>query len=271
MAEKEKKDFRHRALMVAAGIHLFLLILFFFIMAWVAPDPPKPTYGIELNFGLEEAGSGEIQPLEQPSQQQEEQPQPQSTPQPVEDNQEVIEETTESTPQESVTQPDEGLVKEEAVKPKPKETQKPAVEEPKPKEKPKVDQRSLFPGGNQSQGDQQNATGDQGSREGSVDAQSLYGSQGGGGGGASLNMAGWSWDQVPKPRDTSSETGRIVFQIKIDDQGYVVSVTTKESTVSPAIERIYQDEVRKTTFSKTDNAVAPAFSTGTITFVLRAR
>lgn len=270
MAEKEKKDFKHRALMVAAGLHLFLLILFFFIMAWRAPDPPKPNYGIELNFGLEQAGSGDVQPLEQPSPQPQEQPQPEeSTPQPVEDNQEV-QEVTETTPQESVTQPDEGLVSEKPVEPQPKEVQKP-VEKPKQKSKPEVDQRSLFPGGNQSQGDQENASGDQGSREGSVDAQALYGSQGGGGGGASLNMAGWSWDQVPKPQDTSSETGRIVFQIKIDDQGYVVSVKTIESTVSPAIERIYLDEVRKTTFSKTDNASVPPFSTGTITFVLKAR
>ncbi len=267
---REKKDYNHRALMISAGVHMALLILFFFIMAWRAPNPPKPTYGIELNFGLEQMGSGDVQPTTQPSPIPEEQPQEnQSQPQPIEDNPEVEEQVTESTPQESVTQPDEGLVKEKPAESKPKEVTKPTEKPKATSSKPNTDSRALY-GGSQSQGDQQNATGDQGSREGSVDAQALYGAQGGGGG-ASLNMAGWSWDQVPRPQDTSSETGRIVFQIKIDDQGYVVSVKTVETTVSPAIERIYLDAVRKITFSKTDNASVPPFSTGTITFVLRAR
>lgn len=265
---REKKDYNHRALMISAGVHLALLILFFFIMAWRAPNPPKPTYGIELNFGLEQMGSGDVQPTSQPSPTPEEQPEENQS-QPVEDNPETQEQVTESSAQESVTQPDEGLVNEKPTETKPKEVTKPAEKPKETSSKPKTDSRALY-GGNQSQGDQQNASGDQGSREGSVDAQALYGAQGGGGG-ASLSMAGWSWDQVPRPPDTSSETGRIVFQIKIDDQGYVVNVQTKESTVSPSVERIYNDAVRKITFSKTDNASVPPFSTGTITFVLRAR
>src|SRR5210317_1266055 len=52
---------------VSLAIHAVMLLLFFFILAWQAPDPPLPEYGIELNFGLEEAGSGYEQPTAPPT------------------------------------------------------------------------------------------------------------------------------------------------------------------------------------------------------------
>ena len=85
-------------------------------------------------------------------------------------------------------------------------------------------------------------------------------------------MAGWMWDFEPKPNDTSSETGRIVFEIKVDDQGEILSVRRLESTVSPAIEKIYRQEVEKLTFSKTSsNAIVAPISTGKITFVIKSK
>ena len=38
-----------------------LLILFFFLLAWKEPFPPIPEYGIELNFGIDNQGSGTVQ------------------------------------------------------------------------------------------------------------------------------------------------------------------------------------------------------------------
>ena len=32
-------------------------------------------------------------------------------------------------------------------------------------------------------------------------------------------MQGWMWDEIPRPKDTSSETGYIIFDIKIDADG----------------------------------------------------
>ena len=52
---------------VSLSVHAAILVLFFFILAWQAPDPPLPEYGIELNFGLEEAGSGYEQPTAPPT------------------------------------------------------------------------------------------------------------------------------------------------------------------------------------------------------------
>ena len=66
---------------------------------------------------------------------------------------------------------------------------------------------------NANQGDKMDKRGDQGNEKGDIDARSLYGNPGGGGGTA-LEMAGWIWDFKPAPDDTSSEEGRIVFQIQ---------------------------------------------------------
>ncbi|MFN2302296.1 MAG: hypothetical protein ACK2TV_01060, partial [Anaerolineales bacterium] len=87
-----------------------------------------------------------------------------------------------------------------------------------------------------------------GDRQGTLDSRALYGTYGGGGG-SSLELAGWIWDFEPDPRDTSNEDGRIVFKIKIDDMGQIISVKTLESTVSPDVERIYKTEVKSLTFS----------------------
>jgi outer membrane biosynthesis protein TonB len=60
MSEQEKKDKRFS--MIMSGIvHGTILILLFFLVAWRQPDPPIPEYGIELNFGLEEAGFGDTE------------------------------------------------------------------------------------------------------------------------------------------------------------------------------------------------------------------
>lgn len=121
------------------------------------------------------------------------------------------------------------------------------------------------------QGDNANETGDKGNPEGELDARALYGTPGGGGG-AALSMSGWMWDFEPKPEDTSDETGRIVFEIKIDDQGEIISVRTLEKTVNAAVEKIYKREVERLTFSKTaDNMIPAPTSTGTITFIIKSR
>jgi len=113
--------------------------------------------------------------------------------------------------------------------------------------------------------------GDKGDEKGSIDSRALYGSQGGGGG-PHLELSGWMWDFTPNPRDTSNENGKIVFEIKIDDRGEIISVRTIEKTVSPEIERIYRQEVESLTFSPISSNTRPApVSTGKITFIIRSK
>lgn len=292
MAVQEREKDKRVGWMVSAGVHVLILLLFILINAWTAPDPPLPEYGIELNFGLEEAGSGFEQPVTQPSpptveDQGEPEMQEETEPEEIVEEQPVakpvensaVEELPDSQQDDSPveTKPVEKPVevapvpKEEVKETKP--VTKPAevkpIEEPKVEEK-KVDANALYPGSS-SQGNKEKAVGDAGDPQGKVDARTLYGKQGGGGGGPSLDLAGWRWDYIPKPNDQSKENGRIVFEIKVDDSGNVIGVRTLEKTVSPAVEQLYRREVEKLTFSSTSANTIPApISTGKITFIIQS-
>src|SRR4051812_44151185 len=61
MTNQERKN-RNIGLITSTGIHLVILLILFFLVAWRAPDPPLPEYGIQLNFGLDNQGSGDVQP-----------------------------------------------------------------------------------------------------------------------------------------------------------------------------------------------------------------
>lgn len=292
MAAKEREADKRVGWMVSAGVHILIVLLFFLINAWTAPDPPLPEYGIELNFGLEEAGSGAQQPVTRPSpptveEQGEPEKQEETKPEEIVEEQ-PVEQPVQSTAVEELpdSKQDDSPVetkpveKPKIVTPVPKEEvketkpiSKPAevtpVQEPKVEEK-KVDANALYPGSS-SQGSKENAAGDAGDPQGKVDARTLYGKQGGGGGGPSLDLAGWKWDYIPKPNDQSKENGRIVFEIKVDDSGVVIGVKTIERTVSPAVEQIYRREVEKLTFSRiSENTIPASISTGKITFFIRS-
>ena len=300
---KEKKN-KQIGVAISVSAHMLAILLFLFMVAWRAPDPPLPEIGIELNFGLDEAGSGEEQP-EPATSPAESESEEEAKPDGAE---ELIEEVTEEqTPVEevveSVEQTEESNdIPEDVIDPVNNTQESPDVVEEKPESKPEVKEETikkeevkevekpkpppvLYPnnktgaGGkdgdsneaqNANQGDQENATGDQGDKDGTVDSRALYGNSGGGGG-SSLQMSGWMWDSRPKPKDTSSESGKLVFQVIIDNKGNIVRVKTLESSVSPTLEKVYRDEVMKLTFSKTSGSSVASTSTGTITFAIKAR
>lgn len=304
-SEQEKKN-KRIATFTTIGVNVVVLLILILIAAWRAPDPPLPEYGIELNFGMDTQGSGDVQPREpvgspQATEEvQEQQAEPEeSQPEPAEEQQQT--ETAapaEVTPAEQqVTSKVESPVavkeeKKEESKPveKPVEQKpvpKPVEKKPAPKveEKPKVDPNATYnpnkaktadatsnkagqPG---SQGDDKSKTGDKGNPEGSLDAKALYGKAGGGGGGPSLDLAGWQWDTRPAPRVPDNEMGGIVkFEIKVDDNGDIISIRTLERSVSAETEQACKQSIQRLTFSKTGEKV-PDISTGTITFVVRSK
>lgn len=287
MSDQEKKD-KKIGIAVSAGLHVLLLLLFFFIMAWRAPDPPLPEYGIELNFGMDDAGFGEEQPqtpasespVEEMERVQPEQTQPQEVQEVIEEPavqpQPAVEEPVE-TVEEVVTQPQPSPVSREEVKKE--EAQPEPVKEKTQEPKKEAAKPALFPSDNKeaqaaeaNQGDREGAVGDQGDEQGTLDSRALYGEQGGGAGGAQLNISGWRWDEAPDQRDQSKENGRIIFRFKIDDQGYVIEASTLETTVSPKVTQFYREQLLRTTFSPTSGNAVPASTTaGTVTFVIKAR
>ncbi len=284
MTSLEEKKNKRVGMIVSLTVHTLLLLFFAFLIAWQEPDPPLPEYGIELNFGIDQSGTGEVQPetpvkqIENKEETKIEEIQPDESPA-EEPEPEVIDKLA----VEEVTEVFEDDESEDVVQEK---TETDVVEEKMVKEEPvpaepevKAEENEVVPENDKgeknvpdtaNQGDKTDKTGDQGDEHGVIDARALYGKPGGGGG-SSLELAGWMWDFKPKPNDTSNEVGRIVFEIKIDEQGEIISIKTLEKTVSPSIEKIYKTEVEKLTFSKTDNLPPAPISTGKITFIIKSK
>lgn len=285
MSEKEKKNHRI-GLITSIGIHAAVVILFLLLMAWRAPNPPFPEYGIELNFGLDSEGYGEVQPetLPSESEQAEEQQEVQENKEQQEETPEVInpEETTAVTeqPVSKTESPVTVTEKKPEVKPTPKVEEKP--KESKPVEQVKKEEKILaaYPSETKKEegkttanhGDDPATVGDKGSKEGTLDASALYGKQGGGGGGPALDLAGWDWDNIPNPAISNAETnGKVVFEIKVDANGEVTGIRVIERSLSIDAEKACRDAISKLTFTKKPGAVVPDISTGKITFVVRTR
>jgi outer membrane biosynthesis protein TonB len=283
---KEKKN-RRVGILVSIGVHALILVLFAFLLAWRAPDPPLPEYGIEINFGVSEVGSGEVQPETAPVESDsEEEAAPEDSPEqetPAEETPEAVEPVTETAPPvtNKIESPDvipEKPVEKPVEKPKekpvekPKETTKPVTEKTTEATKPIKEAGATGEGTSTkppaaSQGDDTDKTGDKGDEQGELDARALYGKPGGGQGGPALNIVGWIWDEVPRNKDQSNENGTVTFEFMIDEDGYVIFTKTLKSSVSPSVAKFYEDQLKQTTFSRTGSgAVKPGNTKGTVTF-----
>lgn len=280
MSEQQENKNKRIAMIVSVGIHGLLLLAFMLLMAWRAPNPPLPEYGIEVNFGVDDQGSGEIQPETTPgapeeSEQQEQEPQPE---------QEKVEETpvNEKPIEQVVSKLESPVVVKEEKKETVKETVKEKPVETKPKETPKEEVKPVedkVTGGKKgdattSHGDDKDKVGDKGNPEGKLDAKALYGQPGGGGGGNifGLSMGAWTWADKPNvPALPDNQDGKIVFEIICDSDGEIISIRTLEKTLSNTAERLLREEIQKNSLQFTADGRAPESSKGTVTFVLKTK
>lgn len=294
MTEEQEKKNRKIALITSLGVHAVILLLLLFMVAWRAPNPPLPEFGIELNFGMDAQGSGDVQPQTPvgvtPDEPQEMEEEPEELPLPEAEEiveEEVVEEATpeaaESVQPEVSSELESPVTVEEKkeVRPTEEPREKPVekVVEPKPEEvkpqvpkavyKPKtpsqtqgqVTEKSGAPG---SQGDDTNKTGDKGDPEGTLDAKALYGKQGGGGGGVSMTgFGGFGYPDIETPPLPDESYGVYEFRVKVDEQGYVISVTPLQRGLSFEAERRLKAAIQQLQFIPRGN---PRPAEGTITF-----
>ena len=287
MNHQQEKRNQRTALLISIGTHAVIFFLLLFIVAWRAPNPPLPEYGIELNFGTDDQGSGDVQP-ETPVGTDNPQNEAEGAPEKSEptETQEVVEETkpTETNPAEQQVS---SKVESPVVL---KEVKKEAVksEETKPKEElKKQDPKAAYnpsttkttgtketgtkegkPG---NEGDDTGKTGDKGDIKGADPKGGYSGQQGGGDGGPKLDLKGWDWDKIPIPNVPNNETGQVVFEIEVDDNGELIKYRKESGSVSPAAERACREAIEKISFIKKSGAKVPKSSTGKITFVIRAQ
>lgn len=275
MDDREKKEEKNKRIgwLTSVGVQLLLLILFYFIVAWREPFPPIPEYGIELGFTTSAGApaSASPAPTTQPQEETNEEVNPQEDPVSSETSSESTEaEEPVDDPVEvnEIESPDviEEVVPEETI-----ETE--SAEQETEAEEQEVDSRAVMPSSSESDDKDTNPSDGQEEEE-EVDSRAIYGSQGtntGDSEGANLALSGWIWDFKPKPDDQSDQSGKIVYKIVVDSDGYLVKIETVTSTVSPAVERKYRQAVEKLTFSKTADYKAAAVSTGTITFIIKSK
>lgn len=287
---------------------LFFLLLY--IRLWQSIPQPPPIEYVEVNFGTDRIGSGNIQTYNKANdskntedvKRSEDKPNPKVTttsrvektpvaPVPkvesAKPSKTITEKPVIASKQESpVTVPEKAEPKKvEATAPK--ATPAPPKAEPVAKVEPKVDPNALFKrssggsgsngtvgkgagvGGNNN-GDDRSGVGDKGNPDGNINAKQFYGSPGGTGTGVSLNISGWGLGSRPQVNDDSDETGKIVFQLKVDDRGDIMNVRVLETTVSAAVVEVYKRAVQRVRLVPKSSATPP-ISTGTITFIIKSK
>lgn len=290
----KKEEKRAKAVGITLTLVFHGLLLFFAIItaAWTPSLEPESDMGIEMNFGMDNQGAGERQSLteantedsfdearsnpvaEQPTTQPE--PVPEPSQQPVQD--------PVPTPVEAIDAPSEESVA-SSVKPekKPVEQVEQPKQEPKPAEKPVEepkpvinDNALLGPGNSDSPKANSNGnttgTGDMGDETGNINADALIGKNTGKGG-SSLDMPGWRWESPPVANDNSAVTGKIVFEVRIDEYGEIMDVSRVYSDiVDRSVVNAYYQAVKNLYFvQENSGASAPAVTKGRITFIITSR
>ena len=305
-----EKEIRLKSFAGAAVINLLLLVILLFVqLRQTMPDPP-PIEFIEVNFGTDARGSGKIQTYNKASDSPnpvdvkaaENKPNPKVTTTPrlertrVTPSPKVEEAKPAKAPTEKsvITSKVESPVT-EAERPEPKRAEAPKptapVERTAPPAPPKkvetVNNDALFKkssggggsngtvgkaagtGGNNN-GDDADGVGDKGNPNGKINAKEFYGTPGGSSSGVAFDVSGWAMASKPSVNDDSDETGKIVFQIRVDGSGEITSVRQLQSTVSPSVSELYRRAVGRLRLRPKGGATPPT-ATGTITFIIKAK
>ncbi|WP_299011677.1 energy transducer TonB [uncultured Tenacibaculum sp.] len=211
---------RKSAVITAIILILFIIGIFNYGMKYL--DPPI-EYGLAINFGTSEVGSGE--PVEKTK--------AQATPQ----QEEVVEEQVEETPEEPIKEEiitndtaeevpvvEKKEVKKEPVKETPKEEKPKEQPKPKPSKETTDALNSLLngtskDGANSGEGDDKQS-GVKGNEKGDPNSDKYYGNSGSGSGG-NYNLAGRKALSKPIQKPDCQEEGTVVVSIEVDQNGRV--------------------------------------------------
>ena len=253
-------DLRKKAFYLTVGTNILFFLLLMIIVAWKETYPPPEEYGIELGFENNELSDADSESFEENDEEVENQivedleieesMEPESI---IED---AVEDNTTSNDSElsdldeiqeiEITNDSESelsvdVSSENETNNKNESVDSSTINERSPSSKI-IDERAIF---------KNKSSSESGSK------------------GSSLEMQGWVWDFEPNPIDNSRESGKIIFEIIVDYYGEIIGLKTLETTLSPAIEDIYREEILKLTFSPTNNDNPAEVSKGKITFIIK--
>ncbi|MEI6864855.1 energy transducer TonB [Flavicella sp.] len=263
---------RKSAVITIVFMTSILMLMLFFGMKYV--DPPE-EYGIAINFGTSDIGSGPpivqetIKSSPEPAQPKQEVTKQQETLE-----KEVIEDVVTQNSEEAPVIQKKEVVKKVTPKPqkKPKEIEKPVVEEaPKPSEETQNALSNLL-NGNKSDGDISTGEGDddttglKGNELGDPNSSKYYGNAGSGGDG-NYNLSGRSPLSRPIIKPDCNEEGIVVVRIEVDKSGKVIKAIAgvKGSTnTSPCLLKPAKDAALRTKWNA--DSEAPSRQVGRIIY-----
>jgi hypothetical protein len=268
-------------------IAIVVLFLMFFLISWTMPISEEPLLdeGIEVNLGNSETGLGDIPPTVPGDPAPEQAEQTASTPQSSPPVQEEV------TTEDDNDEPDAPVIaKKVAVntpKPKPVVNQNPptpkATQQPPspPQPKPKATM-GAYKGGTGTGGNSQDqfnnvknqgiagGTGDQGKANGNINSDNYTGNGGTGKSGVAISrgLTGRRITRLPSFEDDFNENAKIAVDIKVNEDGSVVSATyqSKGSTSgSASLKAIALQKAKQLKFNSGDESI------GTVIFNFRLK
>ena len=249
--------------------------MFIIFFGFMIPDPPPLEEGILINFGTDETGSGEQEPMfsEFP---EEVAPPPQEASIPEESTEEIISQDFEEAPsveaKEEITQDEVKDTPVEEVVADAGETPPPPEEEP-----PVVNERALYKGrGNTDQTSESEGitegSGNQGSISGSPDSDNYSDGLSSGRGGIDFSLAGRNPVSLPKPEYNVQEAGKVVVEIRVDPEGivtYAKAGAQGTNTLNKELLEAAQKAALKARFKPSKDAAFIQRGTITYHFVLQ--
>ncbi len=305
---KEEYKSKKKAAIITIIINVLILVGIYFIVVWRPPVPPIPKFGLQLNLGFTEVGSGNQQTETPPSENQEltnelpapgapeqvsepvkteavpkTQPKAQPEPKPSKSALETKSNVASPLKGEETTSESQKDSKQPEVKKQPETQPKEEKVEEKVEEKPTIDQRAIFgAGGNKGKSNQASTgsnegtstqKGDEGKSTGTIDGRAVMKSGNGNAGqgaGYNLDLAGWDFASKPDIKDNvSNRNGKIVFKIVVDDNGRIVQAIPDVYNVNNEVLSYYRDVVNKLSFKRQSGNPTADYSEGKITFIIK--
>ena len=249
MQEKEYKDIKKKAIYLTILSNFIFFILLFIIIAWTETYPPPEEYGIEI--GTEVLDNTFLNNNDENAEDQ---------------TNDIVESSNEKLDETITENIDDKLIEEEVKNTNNIENN---LEEEMPIPKNVISEKNTDKSENNASLID-SSTIIKENKPNKIDERALFNSKSSSGEeGSSLEMQGWIWDFLPNPKDNSSESGKIVFELIVDYYGDIIGLKTLETTLSPKVEKIYREEILKLTFSPTNNNNPAEISKGKITFIIK--
>lgn len=285
-----------------------LIILFLVTLSSSTPNPPPVEY-VEVNFGTSDVGSGSVQTYNKPNpspraenvKKSEDKPNPKVTTTPRVERTPVTPTTRTEETKTSKSPTEKPIIASRTESPvsvpERPETKRPEATSPKstpapPRTEPvkkveTVDPSALYKrssggagsngtngraagvGGNNN-GDDKSGVGDKGNPDGNINAKEFYGKPGGSKSGVALNVSGWSFGNNKLDKDDSDEGGKIIYQIRVDSDGNIVSARPMQQTVSPSVESFYRRQVMRFKLRPKGSVTPSELAVGTLTISISA-